>query len=126
MATVKYTRLRALAEVSEASGDYSAARREEISGERSVVTSFEIRRVDAPTTQVTVDLSNYTTVYDLLVFNHDTTNFVECIFSYGGSSRTIRCDAANWVKISRPTIANDLVLDGDTGTCECEVWIFGA
>lgn len=132
MATTKYSRLSALFEVSETS-DLANAERRSAAHSRSVGTLWQVQRLIATTGGIAVELGLYTTVYDCVVLNLDTTNYVDVTGNYdAGTAFKLRVDAASdanspgWIKITKPRVNNDLTITANTASCEVEVWLLAA
>ncbi len=91
---------------------------------------FEKREVLAVTSAgTTIDLGMYTTIEDIVIYNHDDTNFVTATFrtnANGANNNIVEVEFGRSVNLGRRvTVANDLVLIADTADCECTVEIYG-
>lgn len=121
---MSYARSR-LTAIHSASSDYSSPTTS-ISYEATsaVVTKTWTTRVQATTGGVTLDLANFTTVYEVIVKNLDTTNYVDVGWTYASATSKAKVPPGEWMRIPTPvTIANDLTLTANTASCYCEVTI---
>ena len=127
--TTRYLRARFLLERSTAS-DYSRPQihegKETASGSESLIDYT----VTAATGGTTVDLTEQGSANDLVVMNHDTTNYVTLVYRTNGggaTDQTIAIPAAesssnpSFVKITDWDPATALTLTADTAACDCSI-----
>lgn len=95
----------------------------------SPTKNLHIRLSAATSGGTTLELGSFTTILEMYVKNHDTTNYVVGTYREQGDSaaadRTFKLIAGQWLKLVEVAPGNDLVLVANTAACVCEVLVIG-
>lgn len=85
--------------------------------------------VSAATGGTTVELGSLGTVAYLVIYNRDTTNYVDATFRSAGNGSTnniLRLAAGKMAVLSDVTAGNDLILTANTAACVCDIFGWGS
>lgn len=123
-----YSKLKVYA-VSSSSSDYSSPIVSLLVDDYTMTTAtmhYEALGLSAViTTGITIDCGAFTTAILVVVKNSDTSNFVEARWTSRSTANKQKILPRGIFVCTDLTSSADLVLIGDTGTCLCDVHIFG-
>ncbi len=74
-----------------------------------------------------VDLSEFTTIAELYLWNRDVTNYVILTYTCASSnlSQQHKVIAGQWFKLTDIKISGAMNMTANTSSCICELWISG-
>ena len=129
--STKYLRKRTIIEISRSS-NYS----DPIEGPTTITEEYQVTRYKkqeylAATGGTTVDLSEFGTIQDLVIYNRDSTNYVDTTHRTGTTAGTAqaqsaRIDASKAVSLGDVTPGNDLILTANSADCEVIIEVWGS
>lgn len=127
--STKYLRKRTRIELSR-NADYSDPIED---NEGEIVEEYQVTRYKkqeylAATAGTTIDLSEFGTIEDLIVYNRDSTNYVSTTHRTAAGAATdqnTRVDGGKSVSLGDVTPGSDLVLTANGAACEVVIEVYG-